>query len=86
MRHRGTLRSWKEFARPQFRKKYAWCTLKSDGVYCKYCMEGNFQGHLLSGSAVFVTEPFTGCRPDKLLQHECSVSHNASASAYRESS
>lgn len=38
----------------------------------------------MGGSATFVSEPFTGVRPDKLLQHEKSHTHESAASSYRE--
>ncbi len=73
--------SWRSFAAAKWRNKHPWITVEGDGVYCLHCKTGT---GLLSGSSVFVTSPFTGTRPDKLVQHQHSDSHQASAAGYRE--
>jgi len=69
---RGAVASWRAFAAAQWRNKHPWIVVEDDGVYCLYCKAGTC---LLSGSSVFVSMPFTGTRPDKLVQHEHSDSH-----------
>lgn len=79
---RGNLRSWKEFAAAKWLDKYPWLLVKGDGVYCKFC--SMHMSVLMGGSATFISEPFTGVRPDKLLQHEKSSSHESASSSYCE--
>ena len=55
--------------------------MEEGGVYCLYCKAGT---GFLSGSSVFVSTSLTGTRPDKLVQHEHSESHQAAAARYRE--
>ena len=69
---RGAVASWRAFAAAKWRNKHPWIVVGDDGVYCLYCKAGT---GLLSGSSVFVSTPFTGTRPDKLVQHEHSDSH-----------
>ena len=51
-------------------------------MYCQYC--STYKSVLIGGSAIFVSEPFTGVRPDKLLQHDKCNTHESAASSYRE--
>ena len=69
---RGAVASWRAFAAAKWRNKHPWIVVEDDGVYCLYCKAGT---GLLRGSSVFVSTPFTGTRPDKLVQHEHSDSH-----------
>ena len=78
---RGAVASWRAFAAAKWRNKHPWIVVEDGGVYCLYCKAGT---GLLSGSSVFVSTPFTGTRPDKLVQHEHSDSHQAAAAGYRE--
>ena len=78
---RGAVESWRAFAAAKWRNKHPWIAIEDVGAYCLYCKEGT---GLLSGSSVFVSAPFTGTRPDKLVQHEHSDSHQAAAANYRE--
>ena len=63
----------------KWRNKHPWIVVEDDGIYCLHCKGGT---GLLSGSLVFVTMPFTGTRPDKLV-HEHSDSHQVAAASYR---
>ena len=74
--------SWHEFASVKWLNKYPWLLVKGDGVYCQYC--STYKSVLIGGSAIFVSEPFTGVRPDKLLQHDKCNTHESAASSYRE--
>ena len=78
---RGAVASWRAFAAAKWRNKHPWIVVEDDGVYCLYCKAGT---GLSSGSSVFVSTPFTGTRPDKLVQHKHSGSHQAAAAGYRE--
>ena len=77
----GAVASWRAFAAAKWCNKHPWVVVEEGGVYCLYCKAG---AGLLSGSSVFVSTPFTGTRPDKLVQHEHSESHQAAAARYRE--
>ena len=59
------------------KKKHPWIVVKSDGVYCLYCSHS--QASARSKSGKFVSVPFTGVRPDKLVKHETSVTHQLCA-------
>ena len=63
----GAVELWRAFAAAKWRNKHPWVVVEEGGVYCLYCKAGT---GLLSGSSVFVSTPFTGTRPDKLVQHE----------------
>ena len=76
---RGAVASWRAFAAAKWRNKHPWIVVEDDGVYCLYCKAGT---GLLSGSSVFVSTPFTGTRPDKLVQREHSDSHQAAAAVH----
>ena len=78
---RRAVASWRTFAAAKWHNKHPWVVVEEGGVYCLYCKAGT---GLLSGSSVFVSTPFTCTRPDKLVQHEHSESHQAAAARYRE--
>ncbi len=63
---RGTVPSRRAFVAAKWHNKHLWIVAADDGIYCESCKSGTT---LLSGSSVFVTAPFTGTRPDKLVQH-----------------
>ena len=75
---RGAVVTWRAFAAAKWCNKHPWIVVEDDGVYCLYCKAGT---GLLSGSSVFVSTPFTGMRPNKLIQHERSDSHQTAAAA-----
>ena len=79
---RGDVASWRSFAESKCSSKHPWLVIQSDGVYCRYCSHAG--SSIRSGSVVFVTEPFTGCRPDKLAKHEQGKTHQQNEEAYRE--
>ena len=79
---RGNVVSWRAFADIKWRNKHPWLQLKVDGIYCLYCSHDTLKTR--SKTQVFVTEPFTGNRPDHLLQHEGCAAHESCAIAYHE--
>ena len=56
--------------------------LKPNGVYCQYCCQC-YRG-VRSRSGVFVTNPYTGNRPDKLSRHGSCSTHLQNQLAYQE--
>ena len=79
---RGDVRSWWSFAESKWSSKHPWLVIQPDGVYCRYCSQAG--SPTKSGSVVFVAEPFTGCRPDKLAKHKQGKTHQQNGEAYRE--
>ena len=79
---RGDISSWRSFAGSKWSSKHPWLVIQPDGVYCRYCSHTG--SSVRSGSVVFVAEPFTGCRPDKLAKHDQGKTHQQNEEAYRE--
>ena len=63
--HRGSLESWHAFKSLKYKNKHDWLVVKLDGIYCRYC--STIKPRVQSGSTVFISQPFTGTRPDKLV-------------------
>ena len=85
VRRRGDVDSWRAFAQSKWKERFPWLELLSDGVYCLYCRKGSVRRAFASGSETFITQPFTGVRPDVLKRHESdSVVHSENAKIYRE--
>ena len=76
-----TSNSWISFDELKYRSLHPWITIKSDGVYCMYC--SGYRRSIKSKSPVFVTQPFTGHRYDKLIRHEISKAHTHAAEDFR---
>ena len=70
---RGDVASWRSFAESKWSSKHPWLDIQPDGVYCRYCSHAG--SSVRSSSVVFVAEPFTGCRPDKLAKHKQGKTH-----------
>ena len=81
-KRRGVTDSWKSFAKISWRKKHFWLLVKSDRVYCLYCSHSHTCARNKTG--IFATVPFIGVRPDKLVKHEKSATHQLCADDYRE--
>ena len=81
--HRGSVESWKTFSQVKYIQNHPWLLIKADGIYCQYCSA--CQPHIQSGTCVFISSPYTGNQPDKLLQHECCRTHMESEESHRES-
>ena len=79
---RGDVASWRSFAERKWSSKHPWLVIQTDGVYCRYCSHAG--SSVKSGSTVFVAEPFTSCRPDKLVKHKQSKTHQQNEEAYQE--
>ena len=79
---RGDISSWRSFAGSKWSSKHPWLVIQPDGVYCRYCSHTG--SSVRSGSVVFVAEPFTGCRPDKLAKHDQGKTHQQNEETYRE--
>ena len=85
VRQRGDVDSWRTFAQPKWKEHFPWLEVPPDGVYCLYCRKGTARGASGSGSETFITQPFTGVRPDVLKRHESdSVIHAESVKLHRE--
>lgn len=74
--------SWRSFAAAMWHNKHPWIVVEPEDVHCSFCKPG--AACLLSSSSMFVSVPFTGKCPDKLVQHEHSSSHQAATTSYRE--
>ena len=76
---RGT---WKSFGDSKWRRMCQWLLLKEDGVYCHFCSHSRRE--VRSRSAVFVSKPYVGSRPDKLGRHGSCSAHLQNQLAYQE--
>ena len=79
---RGDVSSWRIFASQRFIKKYNWLDVRQDGVYCLFCSTHSRASGTRSNT--FVTEPYTGTRPDLLTKHSLTQLHQENASINRE--
>lgn len=72
---------WQRFGEIRCKERFPWLSVKDDGVYCVYCTSCNRT--IRSGIGTFVLQPHTGTRPDKLMDHQASLSHQLNADEYR---
>ena len=72
--HCGCVQSWQAFNSIKYKNKHDWLLFKPDGIYCLYCSRMKLK--VQSGSLVFIYQPFTGIRPDKLVQQAISSARN----------
>ena len=63
-------------------KKHPWIVVKSNGLYCLYCSHS--QASAKSKNGKFVSVPFNGVRPNKLMKHKTLVTHQSCADDHRE--
>lgn len=81
---KGDVDSWRDFADSKWNERHQWLDIASDGVYCRFCRDGNVAGISRSGTKVFRSEPYTGTRPYHLSRHESSAEHTECAKVYRD--
>ena len=76
-KRRRVTESWRSFGEILRQKKHPWIVVKSDSLYYLYCSHS--QDSAKSKNGKFVSVPFTGVRPNKLMKHKTSVTHQSCA-------
>ena len=66
---------------PRFKVKYPWLDVRANGVFCLYCSLRSRK----EVSTKFISQPYTGSRVDLLTKHSCTIVHEESTVAFRES-
>ena len=59
---RGTTTLWYAFGQAKWKRIYTWILEKQDGIDCIYCSHSGRE--VRSRNSVFITQPFTGNRPE----------------------